>query len=315
MYAYLLRRLALTIPVLFVVSLIVFVLTNWLPGDAALARFGDEGVDQARYNALVQEMGLDQPAPERYLRWVGNTLTGDFGVSTRNRQPVSELLATRFPVTVQVAVTSLLVSLVIAIPAGVISAMRPGSLIDRFVTLMAVAGIAIPNFFLAMLLILLFTLRLNWLPPSGWAYFTDDPLQSLKLLIMPSIVLGTASAASLMRHLRSSLIEELRASYVTVAHAKGLSNRHVVYRHAFKNAMIPVITMIGLQIGNLLGGSVIVETMFGLPGLSRATVDAILARDLPVLQATVLFAAVIVVVANLLTDVCYAALNPRIRYA
>lgn len=315
MYAYLLRRLALTIPVLFVVSLIVFVLTNWLPGDAALARFGDEGVDEARYNALVQEMGLDKPAPERYLRWVGNTLTGDFGVSTRNRQPVSELLATRFPVTVQVAVTSLLVSLVIAIPAGVISAMRPGSLVDRFVTLMAVAGIAIPNFFLAMLLILLFTLRLNWLPPSGWAYFTDDPIQSLKLLIMPSIVLGTASAASLMRHLRSSLIEELRASYVTVAHAKGLSNRHVVYRHAFKNAMIPVITMIGLQIGNLLGGSVIVETMFGLPGLSRATVDAILSRDLPVLQATVLFAAVIVVVANLLTDVCYAALNPRIRYA
>lgn len=315
MYAFLLRRLVLTIPVLFVVSLIVFVLTNWLPGDAALARFGDEGIDQARYAALVQEMGLDQPAPERYLRWIGNTLTGDFGVSTRNRQPVSELLATRFPVTLQVAITSLLVSLAVAIPAGVISAMRPGSMVDRFVTLMAVAGVAIPNFFLAMLLILLFALRLNWLPPSGWAYFTDDPVQSLKLLIMPAIVLGTASAASLMRHLRSSLIEELRTSYVTVAHAKGLANRNVVYRHAFKNAMIPVVTMVGLQVGNLLGGSVIVETMFGLPGLSRATVDAILARDLPVLQATVLFAALIVVVANLITDVCYAALNPRIRYS
>ncbi len=315
MQAFLLRRLALTVPVLFVVSLIVFVLTNWLPGDAALARFGEEGIDQRRYDALVAEMGLDDPAPVRYVRWVADTVTGDFGVSTRNQQPVSELIATRFPVTLQLAVTSLLVSLVIAIPAGVISAMRPGSPVDKVVTVLAVAGVAMPSFWLAMLLILLFSLRLSWLPPSGWVYFTEDPLQALKLLIMPSLVLGTASAASLMRHLRSSLIEELRTSYVTVAQSKGLSNRRVVFRHAFKNAMIPVVTMIGLQIGNLLGGSVIVETMFGLPGLSRATVDAILSRDLPVLQATVLFAAVLVVVANLLTDVCYAALNPRIRYA
>jgi len=180
---------------------------------------------------------------------------------------------------------------------------------------LAVAGVAMPSFWLAVLLILLFSLRLNWLPPSGWAYVTDSPLQAMKLLIMPSLVLGTASAASLMRHLRSSLGEELRQAYVTVAQAKGLANRRVVFRHALKNAMIPVITMIGLQIGHLLGGSVIVETMFGLPGLSRATVDAILSRDLPVLQATVLFAAVTVVVANLLTDVCYAWLNPRIRYS
>ncbi|MGB3305546.1 MAG: ABC transporter permease [Thermomicrobiales bacterium] len=315
MQAFLIRRLLLAIPVLFVVSLVVFILTNWLPGDAALARFGEEGIDQQRYEALRAEMGLDRPAPVRYFQWVGDTLRGDFGNSTRNKQPVSELIATRFPVTLQLAVTSLIVALLISIPAGIISAMRPGSIVDRVVTVLAVAGVAMPSFWLAVLLILLFSLRLNWLPPSGWAYFTDSPLQAMKLLIMPSLVLGTASAASLMRHLRSSLGEELRQAYVTVAHAKGLANRRVVFRHALKNAMIPVITMIGLQIGHLLGGSVIVETMFGLPGLSRATVDAILSRDLPVLQATVLFAAVTVVVANLLTDVCYAWLNPRIRYS
>lgn len=315
MQAFLIRRLLLAIPVLFVVSLVVFILTNWLPGDAALARFGEEGIDQQRYEALRAEMGLDRPAPVRYFQWVGDTLRGDFGNSTRNKQPVSELIATRFPVTLQLAVTSLIVALLISIPAGIISAMRPGSIVDRVVTVLAVAGVAMPSFWLAVLLILLFSLRLNWLPPSGWAYFTDSPLQAMKLLIMPSFVLGTASAASLMRHLRSSLGEELRQAYVTVAHAKGLANRRVVFRHALKNAMIPVITMIGLQIGHLLGGSVIVETMFGLPGLSRATVDAILSRDLPVLQATVLFAAVTVVVANLLTDVCYAWLNPRIRYS
>ncbi|HWV35169.1 MAG TPA: ABC transporter permease [Thermomicrobiales bacterium] len=315
MQAFLIRRLLLAIPVLFVVSLVVFILTNWLPGDAALARFGEEGIDEQRYEALRAEMGLDRPAPVRYFQWVGDTLRGDFGNSTRNKQPVSELIATRFPVTLQLAVTSLIVALFISIPAGIISAMRPGSIIDRVVTVLAVAGVAMPSFWLAVLLILLFSLRLNWLPPSGWAYVTDSPLQAMKLLIMPSLVLGTASAASLMRHLRSSLGEELRQAYVTVAQAKGLANRRVVFRHALKNAMIPVITMIGLQIGHLLGGSVIVETMFGLPGLSRATVDAILSRDLPVLQATVLFAAVTVVVANLLTDVCYAWLNPRIRYS
>lgn len=315
MQAFLLRRLALTVPILFVVSLVVFTLTNWLPGDAALARFGDEGFDAARYEALRREMGLDRPAPVRYLTWIGDVARGDFGTSTRLRRPVSEILRSRFPVTVQLAVTSLAVALLVAIPAGIISALRPGSRIDRFVTVVAIAGVAMPNFWLAVLLVLLFSLRLGWLPPSGWVYFTDDPVETVKLLILPSIVLGTASAAALMRHLRASLIEELRQVYVTTAHAKGLAPRQVVFRHALKNAMVPVATMIGLQIGNLLGGSVIVETMFGLPGLSRTTVDAILARDLPVLQAAVLFTALIVVVANVLTDICYALLNPRIRYA
>lgn len=315
MGAYLVRRLVLIVPVLFVISLVVFTLTNWLPGDAALARFGEEGIDTVRYEALKEEMGLDRPAPVRYLEWVGSTLTGDFGTSTRNQQPVAEILKTRFPVTLQLAMTSLVVALVIAIPTGILAALKPGSIIDRIVTIVAVAGVAMPNFWLAVLLVLLFSLRLGWLPPSGWAYFTEDPIEALKLLILPSIVLGTASAAALMRHLRASLIEELRQVYVTTAQAKGLNSRQVVFRHALKNAMIPVITMIGLQIGNLLGGSVIVETMFGLPGLARTTVDAILSRDLPVLQASVLVAAIVVVLANLITDLCYALLNPRIRYA
>lgn len=315
MQAFLLRRLALSIPILFVVSLVVFILTNWLPGDAALARFGEEGFDNERYEALRTEMGLDRPAPVRYFEWIGNTITGDFGTSTRLQRPVSEILQTRFPVTLQLAITSLIVALVIAIPAGIIAAVRPGSFVDRVVTIVAVAGVAMPNFWLAILLILLFSLRLGWLPPSGWVYFTDDPIEAMKLLILPSFVLGASSAAALMRHLRSSLFEELRQAYVSTAHAKGLAPRHVVFRHALKNAMIPVVTMIGLQIGNLLGGSVIVETMFGLPGISRTTVDAILSRDLPVLQAAVLFTAVMVVLANLITDICYAALNPRIRYA
>ena len=314
MGAFLLRRLALTIPVLIVVSLVVFLLTNWLPGDAALAKFGEEGIDPVRYEALRRELGLDQPAPVRYIQWVGALLTGDFGTSTRNNQPVAEVIQTRFPITLQLAVSSLLVALAVALPLGVIAALKPGSLADRIVTVLAVTGIAMPNFWLAVLLVLLFSLRLGWLPPSGWVYFTEDPVAAMKLLIMPSIVLGTASAASLMRHLRASLIEELRQVYATTAQAKGLASRQVLFRHALKNAMIPVVTMIGLQIGNLLGGSVIAETMFGLPGLARATIDAILARDLPVLQGTVLFAALIVVVANLLTDVSYALLNPRVRF-
>jgi peptide/nickel transport system permease protein len=247
--------------------------------------------------------------------WLGDMARGDFGTSTRINQPVSDLILARLPVTIQLGVASMVVTLLIALPFGVISAVRPGSIIDRVVTVFSLSGVAIPNFWLGVLFVLVFAVTLGWLPPSGWVPIYQDPVEAIRYLLMPSIVLGTASAASITRHLRSSLVETLQQPYVTTAYAKGLDSYSVIYFHALRNALIPVVTLLGLQVGNLISGSVIVETIFGLPGIGRTTVDAILSRDLPVLQATVLIIALMVLLANLITDIVYGWLDPRIRYS
>ena len=312
MARYLVRRLLLTVPVLFFVSLIVFSLIALIPGDPARIMLGEEASRES-LEALRRQMGLDRPLAVRYLIWMSHVLRGDLGRSVRDGRPVALTLVQKIPVTAELAAASLLVSWAIAIPAGALAAWKRRTVLDYGATTVALAGLSIPNFWLGIMLIYLLAVHLRWLPPSGYVEPWVDPGRNLRLMVMPSVVLGTALAALVMRLLRSSLIEVLSSDYVRTAKAKGLSDRVVLIRHAMKNAMIPVATIMGLQLGGLLGGAVVTETIFAVPGLGRLAVESILTRDYPMVQGVVLFAALAVVAANLLVDLAYAALDPRIR--
>ncbi|MDR7543697.1 MAG: ABC transporter permease [Armatimonadota bacterium] len=312
MTRYLTQRLLLTIPVLFLVSVIVFVLINLIPGDPALLMAGGEAGREA-VEAMRRQMGLDKPVLIRYLIWLGRLLRGDLGRSVRDGRPVLDVLLLKLPVTVELALISLLVSWSIAIPAGILAAWRRQSVLDYTATTVALAGISIPNFWLGIMLIYLFAVNLRWLPPSGYVEPWVDAGRNLKLMVMPATVLGTALAALVMRLLRSSMLEVLGTEYVRTAHAKGLAERVVVLRHALKNAMIPVATVMGIQLAGLLGGAVITETIFAVPGLGQLAVQSILTRDYPMVQGVVLFSAVSIVFVNFGVDVLYSVLDPRIR--
>jgi len=311
---YFLGRVLQMIPVLLLVSMISFALLFLLPGDPALLILGDQQAsNQQAYEALRTELGLDQPVPIQYLNWLGKTLRGDLGLSTRDRQPVIDGIRTRLPVTLQLAALAMLLALILAIPTGIISAVRPNSWWDRVFSVLALTGVAIPNFWLGILLIYALAIFAKLLPPSGFVPFGDDPAQNLRHLILPSFTLGLGLAAVLMRQTRSSLLEVLQQDYIVTARAKGLAARTVVLRHALKNALIPVITIIGLQIGLLFGGAVLTESIFSIPGVGRWSVDSILQRDFPVVQAVCLILALGVLSTNLLTDFVYAFIDPRIR--
>jgi len=313
--AYILRRILQMIPVLVLVTMITFGLAYVLPGDPALAILGDQQArNQQLYQQTRRDLGLDRPLPLQYLTWAGHVLQGNFGTSNHTQQPVAQLLRIRLGPTVQLAVMSMLFSLLLAIPAGVVSALRPNSKLDSAGTLAAIIGTSIPHFWLGLLLILLFGLRLRWLSPSGYVPPTQDLAMNLRLMILPTITLGSGLAAIVMRQTRSSMLEVLRQDYVTVARAKGLRERRVVIGHALRNALTPVATVLGLQLGGLVGGAVIVETIFSIPGVGSMAADSIFTRDLPVLQAVVLVLTVAVLCANLLTDLVYAWLDPRIHY-
>ena len=309
---YLVRRLLLTLPVLFFVSVIVFSLINLIPGDPARIMLGEEASREA-LSALRKEMGLDRPRYVQYLLWLNHVARGDFGRSVRDGRPVLDTLLLKLPVTIELAVTSLVVAWVIAIPAGVVAAWKQRTALDYAATTVALAGISVPNFWLGIMMIYLFAVNLRLLPPSGYIEPWIDLARSLKLMVMPSIVLGAALAALVMRLLRSSMLEVLGTDYIRTARAKGLDDVVVLIRHAMKNAMIPVVTVMGLQLSGLLGGAVITETIFAVPGLGRLTVDSILTRDYPMVQGVVLFAALAVVATNLIVDLTYAVLDPRIR--
>jgi peptide/nickel transport system permease protein len=303
------------IPVLFIVSLISFSLLYILPGDPAIAMLGEEALgDEAMYRAIRAEMGLDQPLWVQYGIWVGSVVRGDLGTSIRTGEPVFEYLLRRAPVTLYFGFAGLLVGVVIGLTVAIASALRPNSWLDMTGTVIAMAGIALPNFWLAVMLMWLFGVTLRWLPPSGYVSPFDDPIQSVKLLIMPAIVLGTSSAAVIMRQGRSALIEVLQQDYITTARSRGVGERSVVQRHALKNAMIPVVTILGLQVGTLVSGAAITETVFAIPGVGRAAVDAIFFRDYPVLQGAVLMLTLAAILANLMADIAYGYLDPRIRY-
>jgi peptide/nickel transport system permease protein len=316
MARYLARRLLYFIPVIFLVTVVIFAITMLLPGDPALAFLGEGNIhDKVAYETMRKELGLDRPIPLQYALWVGRALRGDLGRSVRTHEAVLGALAARLPVTLELAAVALVIALVIAIPVGIISAARPNSPVDTAATVMAVSGVALPEFFVGILLIYLFAVWLRVLPPSGFVPLSAGLGANLRSILMPAISLGLALNAVTMRQARASLLEVLQEEYITVARAKGLSEGAVIRVHALKNAMIPVITVIGLQIGRLFGGTVVIETIFAFPGMGRLAADSIFFRDFPMLQGVVLVMALAVLICNLLTDALYAYVDPRIRYA
>lgn len=313
---YLARRLITAIPVIILVSMIAFSLILLLPGDPALAILGESlARDEERYQALKTQMGLDQPIPIQYIRWVGRAFSGDFGTSVRTGQPVAEAILQRLTPTLLLTFLSLIISIIVALPIGILSAMKPNSAMDAGGTLFALSGVAVPNFFLGILLIFVFSVWLRWLPPSGYVSPAVDLGESLKLMLMPSLALATGMAAVIMRQLRAVLIEVLQMDYIRTARSKGLWENRVVLRHALKNGLIPVVTLIGMQVGRLFGGTVTIELIFSIPGMGRLAVDSIFFRDFPVLQAIVMVMALAVLIFNLAADIFYAYLDPRIRFA
>jgi peptide/nickel transport system permease protein len=312
---YVLRRIAYFVPVLFLVTVVTFSVALLLPGDPALAYVGEANMrDKMMYQTMRKELGLDQPIPVQYAKWLGRVLRGDLGRSIRTREPALEGLLARFPVTLHLTSLAMVVALLIAVPVGIVSAVRPNSTADKVGTVLAMSGVAVPDFWLGIMLIYIFAVWFKVLPPSGYVPVSQGLWPSLQSMLLPALSLGMALSGVVMRQLRSSLIEALQQEYVMVARAKGLREGLVVGRHALKNALIPVVTIIGLQTGRLFGGAVVVETIFALPGLGRLAADSIFFRDFPMLQGVVLILALAVLLANLLTDLLYAVLDPRIRY-
>lgn len=315
MSTFIARRLLQSVPVVLLVSVLVFTALNFVPGDPILARQGTQmSLTPEALAKLRAELGLDQPLWVRYLRWIGDALHGDLGTSYYNQNRVSDLVAQRLPATLQLALAALAIALLIAVPVGILAAVKQNSLFDYLGTMLVTVGMSLPGFWLGIMLILLFSVALGWLPAVGYVPLAQDPGQNLKHLILPAFTLGVILAAPIMRFLRSSVLEVIRQDFVMAARAKGLRERAVVLRHVLKNALIPTITVIGLQLGQLLGGAVVIEWVFGWPGLGQLTVDAIKMRDYAVIQSTVLLFAVGFVVVNLAVDLLYGALDPRITH-
>jgi peptide/nickel transport system permease protein len=314
MTTYILKRLVSMVPVLFLVSIVIFSLIHLTPGDPVVAMLGEEATPEAR-DRLRAQLGLDKPIPVQYGVWLAKALTGDLGRSIRTNQPVSEAIGERLPVTVELALLALSIALAIALPAGIIAATRRGTWADIGSTVTCLLGVSMPNFLLAVFLVYVFSLTLRWLPPIGYISPALDILGNLKGMIMPAITLGAFAAAATARLTRSTLLEVLGQEYIRTAFAKGLSEKAVISRHAMKNAMIPVVTVVGLQLGNLLGSAIVTETIFALPGVGRLVVDSIYQRDFPLVQGVTLYLAMIFLVVNLLVDLVYAYLDPRIRYS
>lgn len=310
---YALRRLWQMVPVLLLVSVIVFMIIRLIPGDPAEIIAGPNATPE-QLAALRQQLGLDQPLWSQYFIWLGNLAVGDFGVSYINNYPVSQLVMQRIPATVELALAATLIGVVIALPLGILAAVRPSSPFDLAVTTFSALSFAIPGFFLLVLLILLFSLQLQWLPPSGRPAFVDSPGLYLRSLLLPAVTLGIGVAAKLVRYLRSALLEVLDQDYVRTAYAKGLREQLVLVRHALPNALIPVVTILGLQLGDLLSGAIIIESIYAWPGIGRLTIQAIEWRDYSLLQANVLLIVFAFLFVNLLTDLTYGLLDPRIRY-
>lgn len=313
MVYYILKRLIHLIPVLLLMSVIVFSLVHIIPGDPVDVIMGEGHNDPVVEEALRKEMGLDKPIPIQYAYWLWGVVHGNLGKSAITHEPVLKMILTRFPATLLLAVASGLVAVLISIPAGIIAATRQNTWADYMAMGVSLGGISIPNFWLGIMLILLLSQFLGWLPSMGYTPVFKNPLDAAAHLVMPAITLGTAMAASLTRFTRSEMLEELRHDYVRTARAKGLKERIVILRHVLKNSMIPTITVIGLQIAGLLDGAVITETVFAWPGIGRLAVQAVFERDYPLIQGIVLLAAMIYVLVNLLVDITYKFLDPRIR--
>ena len=303
------------VPSLVGVTLVVFLMLRLIPGTVVEQMLGLEALaTKETVESLRRFFGLDQPIHAQYAEWARQVVAGDLGRSWRTGQPVAQLIWSRLPVTLELTLLSILVSIALGVATGIVSALRQGTLLDNLTRLGSLFGLSIPVFWQGTMLILLLSFYFGWAPPLDWVDPFREPGTNFKMMALPALCLGTASAATVMRMSRATLLDVLRQDYIRTAHAKGASQRGVVAGHALKNAMIPVITVVGLQVGTLLGGAVVVEEVFTLPGVGRLILQAIYARDYPVVQGTVLFIAVLFMVTNLIVDVCYAVLDPRIRY-
>jgi len=312
MHRYVLKRLVHLVPVLFVVSVVVFSITLLLLGDPTLAILGEQASQSERL-ALREKMGLDRPVLVQYATWLGQALSGDLGRSLRTQEAVSEMLAARIPVTLQLTLGAIVLAVVVGVPLGIVAALRRNSWLDMLCSAVAMSGVALPYFWTGMLLIILFSLVLRWLPPSGYVPLLQDPVGNFKLMILPTLTVGAAMSALVMRQTRTAMLQVLSRDFIRTARAKGVSEARVVLRHALRNALIPVITVIGLQTGALVGGAVVTETVFGMPGLGRMVVEGIFARDFAAVQGAILVIVAGVLAVNLATDLCYAALDRRIK--
>ena len=315
MLTYIIRRVLQAIPVLWVVVIIVFLLLRLSPGDPATAMLGNiPGVTKEIIDQVRSELGVDKPLVVQYVNWQIDLFRGDFGQSYYNKVPVTTLIAQRLPKSMELAVVALAIALPFSLGAGILAAVKRGTWIDHAATAFVTAGIAIPGFWLAIMLVLLFSVQLKWLPSSGYVSFFDDPVGHIRILILPALTLAILVAAPSMRFLRSSMIEVLNEDYIRTARAKGLAQRIVVNRHAVKNALIPTVTFVGLQFASLLAGTILIEWVFGWTGIGWLIVNAIHSQDYLVVQGGVIVMASFFVAVNLGVDILYAVLDPRIRY-
>jgi peptide/nickel transport system permease protein len=314
MLRYIARRFLIAIPTLIIVSLLVFALQKLLPGDPVLTMAGEERDPQV-LAYLREKYRLDDPIPVQYFAWIGSALTGNLGISLRTDIPVLDLIMSKLPVTLELAILAMIVALAIGIPTGIISAVKKGTTVDYTANVIALSGLSIPNFWLGIMLIMLVSVRWQLLPASGYVPPTEDLWLNIKTMIMPAFVLGTGLAASLMRHTRSAMLGVMRSDYIRTARAKGLLSRKVILKHALRNALVPIVTLSTLLFGELLAGAVLTEQIFTIPGFGKLIVDAVFNRDYAVVQGVVLCTAVGFIFMNLLADVLYVLVNPRLRHA
>ncbi|MFN3498237.1 MAG: ABC transporter permease [Pannonibacter indicus] len=312
MPVYIAKRLLVAIPTLLIISIFVFSLQKLLPGDPVLVMAGEER-DPAVLEMLREKYRLNDPLPVQYLTWLGGVMTGDLGVSLRTNQPVTELIAQKLPVTIQLAVMSMIFAFLIGVPMGILAAVKKNTAIDYIASIIALSGLSVPNFWLGIMLILLVSVNLGWLPASGYVPLSENWRASLASTIMPAFVLGNAIAAILMRHTRSAMLGVLSQDYIRTARSKGMSPREVVLSHSFRNALLPVVTLSALLFGELLAGAVLTEQIFTIPGFGKLIVDAVFNRDYAVVQGVVMCTAVGFIAMNLVADVLYVLLNPRLR--
>ena len=313
MKTYVIRRVLQLIPVLFGISVLIFAVMKMIPGDVISGILGVDATPELR--AQLEEIyGLNRPYVVQYLDWIGGVLHGDFGESIRTAEPILPQILTRFQVTAELTILAAIISWFIAIPLGILAAVKRNSLADRFVRVFALLGVSVPNFALSILLILFLSLAFGYFSPLGYVSFFEDPLRNLQIMILPASILGVSIAGSVMRMTRSSVLEVLRQDFVKTVRAKGASERVAIFKHVLRNALIPILTLVGMQIGTLLGGAVIVEQIFSLAGLGQMTLTGINQRDYPVVQGCVLFIAFVYVLVNLITDLLYTWVDPRISY-
>ena len=315
---YIIQRVWQLVPVLILVSIAVFLIVRLIPGDPVLVMMGVDPEERARiseaqYQAMQQQLGLDRPIYVQYVNWLGRIIQGDMGLSLRSRRPIFEIIFERYPATIYLAVIALFTGVLIALPTGVIAAIKQNTGVDYAAMGFALWGIAMPNFWLALMLIVLFSLHLGWLPSIGYASPFESPVRFLQHACLPAVVMGTDLAAPLTRYIRAEMLEQLKQDYVRTAWAKGMPSRIVIVRHALKNSLIAAVTVVGLQTARLLGGSTIVETVFSWPGLGRLLIEGVYSRDYPIVQGSVLLIAVTYVFINLIVDIGYKWLDPRIK--